>query len=59
MQLLTKSEVADLLKCEIKTIKYYVTTRQIPFLMIGKEAMFKLDSIESWLNTREQKVLGI
>lgn len=57
MNLLTKTEVADILKCHVKTIKYYVSTRQIPFIMIGKEAMFKLDSIEHWLNEREQKAV--
>ena len=46
MNLLTKSEVANILKCQIKTIKYYVSTRQIPFIMIGKEAMFRMQSIE-------------
>ena len=57
MSLLTKTEVADILKCHVKTVKYYVSTRQIPFVMIGNEAMFKLDSIEHWLNEREQKAV--
>ena len=58
MNLLTKSDVATLLKCHIKTIKYYVSTRQIPFVMIGKEAMFRQESIENWLLEREQGVLA-
>jgi len=58
MKLLTKSDVAEILKCQVKTIKYYVSTRQIPFIMIGKEAMFRLESIEDWLCEREQKAIA-
>lgn len=55
MDLLTKTEVARLLRCDVKTIKYYVSTRQIPFVMIGKESMFRLESIQKWIEQREQK----
>jgi excisionase family DNA binding protein len=55
MDLLTKTEVARFLRCEVKTIKYYVSTRQIPFVMIGKEAMFRQESVLSWLEKREHK----
>jgi len=58
MKLLTKADVAEFLKCEIKTIKYYVSTRQIPFVMIGKEAMFRMESIEEWILKREHKVIA-
>jgi len=58
MKLLTKAEVAEILKCHVKTIRYYVSTRQIPFIMIGKEAMFRLESIETWLCEREQRVVA-
>jgi excisionase family DNA binding protein len=55
MNLLTKNEVAEVLKCHVKTIKYYVTTRQIPFILIGRVAMFRLESIEKWVDAKEQK----
>jgi excisionase family DNA binding protein len=53
MELLKCDEVANLLRCSEKTIKYYVSSRQIPFVMIGKEARFDKNSIEIWVNTRE------
>ncbi len=55
MNLLTKNEVAEGLKCHVKTIKYYVTTRQIPFILIGRVAIFRLESIEKWVDSKEQK----
>lgn len=41
--------------CKDSTIKHLISTRQIPFIMIGKEARFKPESIEQWLDEREQK----
>tara|TARA_Y100000591_G_C21178779_1_gene380972 strand:- start:8 stop:202 length:195 start_codon:yes stop_codon:yes gene_type:complete len=56
MDLLTKKEVSELLRCSEKTINYYVTSRQIPFVMIGKNTMFIKSSIMTWLDEREQKI---
>ena len=57
MTLLSKQEVASRLQCHIKTIKYYISSKQIPFVMIGREAMFLEKSIEKWLKEREQQVI--
>ena len=59
MKLLTKEDVARLLHCHIKTIKYYISSKQIPFVMIGREAMFLESSILEWLKAREQKAVGV
>lgn len=53
MELLTRQELAQILRCEEQTIKYYVASRQLPFIMIGKEARFLKESILEWLKSRE------
>lgn len=53
MKLLTKKELAELLRCDEKTISYYVSSRQIPFLMIGKETRFNESRINEWVTKRE------
>lgn len=55
IKLLTKEEFRVILKCKSATINHLVSSRQIPFLMIGKEVRFRLDSIEKWLEAREKK----
>jgi len=55
MELLNSSEVAKLLRCKKSTVRHYVTSRQIPFVIIGKEAMFRKASIANWLKAREQQ----
>ena len=55
MNLLTKKEVAERLRCPEKTISYYVSSRQIPFVMIGKNAMFIEESVNKWLKDRESQ----
>jgi excisionase family DNA binding protein len=53
MKLLNRKEVAEILRCDEKTIKYYVSSRQIPFVMVGKEARFIEESIINWLLQRQ------
>lgn len=55
MKVLTKKELAQRLQCNEKTVMYYVSSKQIPHIKIGKEVRFQEDSIMSWLNEREEK----
>jgi len=55
MKLLAKKDLCQMFNCKDSTIKHLISTRQIPFIMIGKEARFKPESIEQWLDEREQK----
>ena len=38
-----------------KTIRNWVAKREIPFLRIGRRTMFRLASIEAWLQKKERK----
>lgn len=53
MMLLTKKELAELLRCKESTIGNVVYSKQIPFLMAGREVRFLKDSILKWLAERE------
>jgi len=53
MKLLTKNNLCELLQCEETTLSHLVKSRQIPFLIIGREVRFNPDSIETWLKHRE------
>jgi excisionase family DNA binding protein len=53
--LITKDELSKMLKCELKTIKWLVTSRQIPFLRIGREIRFTERDVSDWINNRVVK----
>lgn len=55
MNLMSKQEVSEMLGCKESTVSYYVYSKQIPFIMIGKEVKFKRSSVEERLNQREAK----
>ena len=53
-EILTKAEVAEMLKMSPKTISYMVHTQQIPFLRLGKRRVrFSRVSLEQWIKDRE------
>ena len=47
--IVAKEELAEILKVKVKTIKWLVTSRQIPFFRMGKEVRFFRSQIEAWL----------
>ena len=53
MELLTKKELAKLLKVSENTVSYWVHKKQIPFLKLGKgknaTVRFDYKEIEAWL----------
>jgi excisionase family DNA binding protein len=55
MNILTKKELAEMLKCEEGTIGNLVSSKQLPFFMVGREVRFLSDSIFKWLKERETK----
>ena len=56
---ITKQELADLLKVEVKTIKWLVTSRQIPCFKAGKEVRFFRSQIEAWAKARVYMPLDV
>ena len=53
--LITKEELAKALKCELKTIRWLITSRQIPFLKIGREIRFTERDVSDWISNRVVK----
>lgn len=53
--LLSVEELAGELGLAPKTVRNYVARREIPFVRIGRRTMFRLESIEAWLDRKERK----
>jgi len=55
-ELLTKKQVAALLKVGTRTIGYLTVTRQLPFIKgLGREYRYLRSSIMNWIKQREIK----
>ena len=55
-EILTKSQVATLLKIKIRTVSNLTATRQLPFIRgIGREYRYLKSSIMEWLKQQEVK----
>ena len=53
-ELLTKQDVAKLLKVKSRTVNYLNSTRQLPFIKgIGREYKYLKSSIIAWLKQKE------
>ncbi len=55
IDLLSVEELAGALGLAPKTIRNYVARRSVPFVRIGRRTMFRLRSIEAWLEKKEKK----
>ena len=53
-EILTRSEVAAMLKLTVRTVDYLVSTNQIPFSRLGKRSVrFDRGRITGWFRDRE------
>ena len=50
---LTVSEVAELVKLSVQTIRRYTMNKEIPFHKINRAVRYKKTEIESWVEKRE------
>ena len=55
IDLLSVEELAGALGLAPKTIRNYVARRSVPFVRIGRRTMFRLQSIEAWLEKKEKR----
>lgn len=53
--LISVEELASELGLAPKTVRNHVARRSIPFVRIGRRTMFRLASIEAWLERMEKK----
>jgi excisionase family DNA binding protein len=55
IELLSVEDLAGLFGLAPKTIRNWVARREIPFVTVGRKTMFRLRSIEAWLDRKEHK----
>ena len=51
---LTISEVAEMVRLTVQTIRRYTMKKKIPFHKINRSVRFKKVEIEQWVENREQ-----
>ena len=52
---LTVSEVAEMVKLTVQTIRRYTMRKKIPFHKINRAVRYKKTEIEQWVEKREQE----
>jgi len=55
---LTVSEVAELVKLSVQTIRRYTMNKEIPFHKINRAVRYKKTEIEQWVEKREATKAG-
>ncbi len=53
LQLLTYEQLAPRLEVCVRTVEYYVATRKIPYIKIGRNVRFRLADVERALKRYE------
>ena len=56
--LMTREAVATALGVSPKTVHNWMARREIPFVMVGRKAMFLREGIREWLRKKEFKPRG-
>ncbi|MFC1496288.1 helix-turn-helix domain-containing protein [Candidatus Margulisiibacteriota bacterium] len=58
-ELLTKIQLAELLKIKPRTVAYLTSTRQLPFIKgLGREYRYLKSSVLEWAKQRESKPIN-
>lgn len=56
---LTVDDVADLLKCSVRTVNYLRTNDGLPCVKLGRLVRFSRDAVEAWLEERQKAASGV
>lgn len=56
--LMTRQEVAAALGVTPKAVHNWMARREIPFVMVGRKAMFLREGVKEWLRKKECKPRG-
>ena len=56
---LTVDDVADLLKCSVRTVNYLRTNDGLPCVKLGRLVRFSRDAVQAWLEERQKAASGV
>lgn len=56
---LTKKEVADLLKCSVRTVDSLRTNDGLPCVKLGRLVRFSKEQVEAWLAEKQKSSCGV
>ena len=58
-EFLNVQEVADLLKCSVRTVNYLRTNEGFPCVKLGRLVRFSRDAVQAWLEERQKAASGV
>lgn len=58
-EFLTIDDVADLLKCSVRTVNYLRTNDGLPCVKLGRLVRFSRDAVQAWLEERQKAASGV
>lgn len=56
---LTIDDVADLLKCSVRTVNYLRTNDGLPCVKLGRLVRFSREAVQAWLEERQKAASGV
>lgn len=56
---LTVDEVADLLKCSVRTVNYLRTNEGFPCVKLARLVRFSREAVQTWLDERHKNSIGV
>ncbi|MDO4856583.1 MAG: helix-turn-helix domain-containing protein [Thermoguttaceae bacterium] len=58
-EFLTIDDVADLLKCSVRTVNYLRTNSGLPCVKLGRLVRFSREAVEAWLAEKQKAASGV
>jgi len=55
--IIDKETLAEYIGCETRAITYYQKEKGLPFISLGRDTYFSVNSVYKWLMEREQTLL--
>lgn len=56
---LTKKEVADLLKCSVRSVDSLRTNDGLPCVKLGRLVRFSREAVQAWLEEKQKSAPGV
>lgn len=58
-KLLTVDEVAGLLRVKPSVVEYWIYTRSIPYIKIGKQVLFDKEDLKEWIQKQKRGAISL